>query len=348
MGHKRRGKQEKGIVNDKLMGFYKGKRVAVLGGAGFVGVQLVHQLVLAGASQILVIDNFSRGRNIVRGRRIAYLPADAGEPAQYASWLAGMDVVFNLAAQVAGVLYNQKNHDEMYTKNVRLLRGAVQASEQAGVARYLCCSSVCVYAEEYQSPCIEKNGFMGEPNPANWGYAMSKRTGEVIAKESDIGHVVIVRPSNIIGPHDYYDERAHVVPAFVKRSIETDGIFHAYGSPHIQREFIYSEDVALGMMHAAAFGDDREAYNVGCNGENVISMLGLAGKINWLVALKIEDKDPIRQIVFDIYRGGGDSKRYSNAEKLLALGWSHKWKITNALEIVVDDYLRRFDGQDLR
>jgi nucleoside-diphosphate-sugar epimerase len=357
---------------NKVKDFYAGQKVVVIGGAGFVGVQLVRLLVESGAD-VIVADDFSRGKNIVSGARYLFGDqfsywgyklesadrakeniykfnidgfniADKGNSPYLEFLFGGSFAVFNLAAVVAGVLHNENHHNQMYDDNIRVLASPLRASEQAGVPHYLQTSSVCVYAEDHQSPCDESRGWGGDPHPANAGYAEAKRDGERMVQWLNLEHAVIVRPSNIIGPYDYYDDKAHVVPAFVKRAIETDDDkFRAYGSATTQREFIHSADVAEGMMFALAMGKNKEAYNLGCNGSNTITMLSLAHRILQLVD---SDRNGERHVVFNNAKGGGDQRRFSNTMKMQELGWKHKYSLNTALAMTVSEYVSRIHGYE--
>lgn len=353
--------------------FYKDKPVVVFGGAGMIGHMLVGYLMDVGA-EVYVIDDFSRGRNIVDGAKyIAYSsdkeyledhPMILGanwvrDRLEYAQeyWDRGVDVgdfesyvsvleeirpwyAFNLAAAVAGVLHNQSNHLQMYDDNVRVLAGPLRACELAGVGHFLQTSSVCVYAEQHQRPCREEFGLVGVPHESNAGYAESKRDGERMAIWSNIPRVVIARPSNVIGLKDYYDDKAHVVPAFIRRAAEEryDEDFIAYGSSAATREFIYSGDVAIGMMYALALGEDREAYNIGTNGNNFVTMYTLASKILEFVG-NATGKRIDRTILFQSDRGGGDLLRYSDSTKLMKLGWKSRLDLDSILRIMIEEYL---------
>jgi nucleoside-diphosphate-sugar epimerase len=359
-----------------LAEYYADKNVVVAGGAGFVGIQLV-RLLADVAKKVLVLDNFSRGLNIVDRENVhysfetgmgMYLPyelaqgeeafrrrrgwgegCDVARETGYSWMLEGYDAFFNLTATVAGVLHNENNHLQMYHDNVRVLASPLRACEQAGVPAFFQTSSVCVYAEDRQSPCDESVGWGGKPHPANWGYAEAKRDGERMAQWANIEKVVIGRPSNVIGPYDYFDSKSHVVPAFVHRAITTEGTFEAYGSATIQREFIYSWDVAVGMAWALAFGENGEAYNIGANGDNTITMLSLATKIMQIyhsMLPQAQRPQEERRVLFNKDAGGGDDKRWSNAEKLRSLGWTHTIDLDTALKWVVEEYMFRGGWSD--
>jgi len=320
---------------------WKNKPVVVTGGAGMVGSQLVEELVLAGA-EVIVADDFSRG--MIRVPGATYIVPSNVSDYRFCEWLFQgqgrrdnkVFAVFNLAAKVAGVIHNQKNHLDMFHSNVALQTVPLMAAEEVGVEHFLQVSSVCVYAEEHQSPCLESNGIKEEPHLANYGYAWSKRIGEKMLQVADIPHAVIVRPSNIFGPHDYFDELAHVIPALIKRTILDDEVM-LYGDPSATREFIYSRDVAKGMMKALERGYDKRVYNLGCNGENVVTILELAELIQSVMGVRrlihrLED-EPL---------SSGDMRRYSDSSLAhKELNWKHETTLEDGLRAVIDWYGRQ-------
>jgi GDP-L-fucose synthase len=311
--------------------FYAGKKVVVTGGAGMVGTALVTELVRRGA-HVLVQDDFSRGKTYVTGAQ--YVTTDAGSYTACKKALEGAFALFNLAAAVAGVEFNQHNHGLMFDANMRLQSTPILAAAAAGVPHVLQVSSVCVYAPEHNSPALEVNGRSGEPHPANGGYAWAKRMGERVALWAGLQHAVIVRPSNIYGPRDYFDERAHVIPALIRKVLRDDTI-RVNGSGHERREFIYVDDVARGMLVALEHGQHGEAYNIGTSGDTVVSIRQLVTLIQEATGTQgkpvefAESYDP------------GDPMRQSDASALRALGWHHEISLLDGLERTADWYKGR-------
>lgn len=327
-----------------ILDFYNGKRYVVLGGAGFVGTKLVGYLIDLGA-HVNVIDDFSRGFREIDNPNVDYTIMDIGRSISILAEVIKRlepDGVFNLAAAVAGVMYNMDHHSEMYHSNMRLLTTPVLACERAGVRAFLQTSSVCVYAPENNAPSIEEFGFNGTPHRANAGYAEAKRDGERVAMWSNIEHVTIVRPSNVVGDGDYFDDKAHVVPALIKRAYEsmTDP-FTLYGNPLAVREFIHCSDVALGMLYTMRYGRHKEAYNLGCGGKNTIGMLNLAKNV------LAKTGRPNREVVVDDTLGGGDDLRFSNVSKASDhLGWEFQKTLSEMLDDAIIDYTNRY-GESL-
>lgn len=312
------------------MSFYEGKKVVVVGGAGLVGHQLVRQLAKRGAI-VTVLDNMSRGKQV--SSQAQYMIEDAGKPAVCQHAFYGAFAVFNLAAAVAGVLHNQGHHTEMYGENIRLLTTPVRVAEEMQIPHYLAVSSVCIYSPENNAPAVEDKGFDGIPHPANAGYAEAKRDGERLVQWSNLPHAIIVRPSNVLGEADYFDERSHVIPALIKKAVHDDMI-RVFGSPDITREFIYSGDVAAGMIAAVEFGAHKRVYNLGTNGNTCVSLRELA------MLIRSFAPDTEKRIVFDEGQGGGDQARWSDSHRANhELNWVARVDLVEAVRRTANWYL---------
>jgi nucleoside-diphosphate-sugar epimerase len=311
--------------------FYAGQRVVVTGGAGMIGSALVTQLVALGAD-VLVQDDFSRGQHYVTGAQ--YIRTDAGNEQACKTALKGAFALFNLAAYVAGVEYNQHNHGLMFERNVRLQTMPILIAAAVGVPHVLQTSSVCVYSPHHNHPATEAHGHDGEPHPANNGYAWAKRTGERVVGWAGLAHAVIVRPSNVYGPRDYFDSRAHVIPALIEKAL-TERVLRVNGSGLERREFIYVDDVASGMLAALERGDHGEVYNVGTHGDTCVS-------IRQLVDLIQDATDTAdREVAYSQEFSSGDPDRWSDTSAMHALGWWHMTGLEQGIRQTVDWYRRK-------
>lgn len=313
----------------------EGKTVVVVGGAGFVGQQLVKLLVSLDA-KVYVLDDYSRDptrSRLVKGAK--YSRGRAGDDASHystcRSYFREAFAVFNLAAHVAGIGYNLNNQLEMLHRNTQLQLVPLAAAESVGVENYLQTSSVCVYSPSVQTgtPVKEDAGLIREVQKANKGYALAKRLGEEAAMLSSIANVVVVRPSNVAGPGDYYDEKSHVIPALVKRAL-TEPQIDVYGDPDVVREFIHPQDAAAGMIWALTAGKGHETYNIG-NSANVVSIRTIAEMIR-------DQSGTGKEIVYH-QSESGDLYRASDSSKLLAeTGWFAKLGMENIIQSEIENY----------
>lgn len=85
------------------MSILTGKRILLTGGAGLIGSHIADQLVAKKPKEIIVLDNFTRGRrenleNAMAHTLITLLDGDIRDRAVVASAVEGVDTIFHLAA----------------------------------------------------------------------------------------------------------------------------------------------------------------------------------------------------------------------------------------------------------
>ena len=314
-----------------MLSFWNKQQVIVTGACGMVGSRLCEFLRDAGA-MVYGFDDMSRGTTKIEG--CYYDKMDAGNFDEWARCVATFEpfAIFNLAAAVGGVYFNIKNHTSQFYDNVRLQTVPVWAAQQYHVPIFVQVSSVCVYAQGHNDPAREAEGHIGVPEPANAGYAWAKRMGECVAHwsfEDTVTKYVIVRPTNMYGVRDYFDERAHVIPALIKKFMTQQNPV-VYGGSQT-REFLYADDGARGMMVAAEHGVSGETYNLGTSGATQITIGKLAELIYTFTGSTAD-------VTIDHNAETGDVARCTDSSKAHALGWKHRVSLEEGLGNVIEWY----------
>lgn len=313
--------------------FWQDKQVVVTGARGFVGSFLVDMLAERSAI-VKGMDTGVRGKN--HNPHAWYTTprqADVTNQGNCEAVFKDADVVFNLAAHVGGLYYNIAHQAEQFWGNMQLLAPPALAAARVGVPVYLQVSTVCIYARGLNSPALEPGGHVGDPEQGNAGYAWAKRMGERAchwAFENAPARYVIVRPTNIYGPRDYFDETAHVIPALIRKFARGMNPVEVYGGTQ-QREFLYVEDAARGMMTAAEHGECGAAYNLGTGGETQVAIDELAEMIQALTGHE-------GAINYVETAATGDQSRSTDASKARALGWRHEVGLWDGLQRTVEWY----------
>jgi GDP-L-fucose synthase len=302
--------------------------VVVTGARGFVGSFLVDFLIEQGA-HVEGMDTQVRGYNHNSYAHYADpRQSDVTRRGNCAVMFRDADVVFNLAAHVGGLYHNIAHQAEMYWGNMQCLASPALAAAKVGVPVYLQVSTVCIYADGLNNPAHEAWGHRREPEQGNEGYAWAKRMGERIChwafENNETTRYVIVRPTNLYGPRDYFDDTAHVIPALVRKFTDGREVVKVFGGLQ-EREFLYVEDVARGMMAVAEKGARGEAYNLGTAGATQISIAGLVEMIQRRTGFQGEV-----EWVKDMPTG--DNRRSTNTEKARALGWKHEIGLAEGLD----------------
>jgi UDP-glucose 4-epimerase len=225
-------------------------RIAVTGGAGFIGSHVVDVLADAG-NDVLVIDDFSTGReeNLERQRRnpnVTVERADITDAPTMLRLLRGVDLVYHLAVQCLRVSL----YDPTYVHAVNAtgtLNLCIAAREQ-NVKRFVYVSSSEVYGSARRVPMREDH-----PLHPTTPYAASKLAGEAYALSFANTHglsVVVVRPFNAYGPREHHEGASgEVIPRFTLRAMcgEAPVIF---GDGEQTRDFTWVEDTAAGIVRA--------------------------------------------------------------------------------------------------
>lgn len=324
-------------------GYWTGKKVLVTGGAGFIGSHLVDLLVQDNA-QVTVADNLSRGRleNLVHVMdRIRFHNVDLRYLHHCEEVSRGQDVIMNLASPAFGVEYSMTHHAEMLTDTVLVGFNMLEAGRRQGVKRFLVVSSSCVYPDGAGIPTREDEGWQGTPETVNQGYGWGKRMlelqGQYYAKEYRM-EVAIARPFNAYGIREPLEiEKAHVMPALIRKVLEGQDPVVVWGSGNQTRSFVHGKDFALGLKLITEHYANADPVNVGHDRETSIRDLVL--KI-----IAIAGVDPV--LIFDTSKPEGASRKSADITKLRSVTRGFSPLIT--LEEGLSEMIIYFKGMMLK
>lgn len=319
------------------MSFWKGKRVLVTGGAGFIGSHLVEHLLEKGA-RVRIADLGRPKHNLdAVASRIEVVKTDLLQPGAAAEAAAGQDAVFHLAARVAGVGYNQTHPGTMFRDNVLLNTSMLEAARQAGVERFLVVSSACVYRREAPVPTPETEGFIGDPEPTNFGYGWAKRVAEVQARAyaQEFGmKIAVARPYNAYGPRDHFEsENSHVIASLIRRVHAGEDPLAVWGDGEQSRSFLYVKDFAEGLAALLEKHPAPDPVNLGADEEV---------KVKDLVRLILELSGRSPKVVYDLSKPSGQPRRSCDGSKAKALlGWKPRVTLREGLAETIRWYCSR-------
>jgi GDP-L-fucose synthase len=291
--------------------FWKGKKVIITGGAGFVGSFVTEKLVRLGAS-VTVMGRSDKPRFLPRECR--YFRGDCTDKTIAVKACRKQDIVLNLAAKVAGIGYNRSHQAEMFRENIAVPLSMLEAARICGNDRFLTVSSACVYPHDAVIPTPETEGSRDEPESTNGGYAWAKRMSETIsgyfAREYGM-KIGIVRPYNAYGPRDHFGNDSHVIPDLIRRVIAGEDPLLVWGSGKQTRSFLYVQDLAEGMIAAIEKYPVPDPVNLGSDEE--VSVKDLVNMIMEISGSKAK-------VIYDKTKPDGSPRRKSDntkAKKLL-------------------------------
>jgi UDP-glucose 4-epimerase len=249
------------------------KSVLVTGGAGFIGSELVRQLVALDA-QVIVVDNLCNGRR----ENLTGLPAgqvqlhvvDIRDHDAIGKLLRSVDIVFHLAC--LGVRHSIHSPVENHEVNARGTLELLVAARRAGVGRFVYVSSSEVYGTAQHAPMTEAH-----PTFPRTVYGASKLAGECYTRAFHRTYdfpTVVVRPFNTYGPRCHHEgDCGEIIPKFLLRCM-TGRPLVIFGDGAQTRDFTFVADIACGILTAglteAAVG---RTLNLGSGRETRLSEL---------------------------------------------------------------------------
>lgn len=280
------------------------KTALVTGGAGFIGSHLVEHL-LANGWRVRVLDDLSTGHRTNLAAvmdRIEFVQGSVTDEAAVFLAVAGVDVIFHLAAKVF-VPESFEKPAEYDRVNVRGTALLLKAAKKVGVRRVVLSSTCAVYGDTADLPIKETT----PPKPLS-PYAANKLAAEELGRKAAADGLAFtaLRYFNVYGPRQ--DPRS-AYSGVISRFMDAIGKGMApniYGDGSQTRDFVFVQDIAVANLLAASVSESGyAAYNVGTGVETSINALwqAMARSSTFLQAPHFASARPgdIRRSVADIH-----------------------------------------------
>lgn len=308
----------------------KDSKIYVTGHSGMVGMALIKALKEQGYTNILTASHHDL--DLINNEAVHAFFAEH-KP----------EYVFHLAARVGGIFGNKTYPADFLYDNLMINTNVIHAAHENKVTKLINFGSVCIYPVLAQVPIKEEYVFTGKLEYTNEAYAMAKLTGLMYCKklkEQYGDNFISVMPANLYGPNDnFHPQNAHVIPMLMERfhkaKIENQPEAIVWGTGKPTRDFLFSEDVADGLIHIMLNYDDVEHINLGPGYETTIMEMAQAVKD----AVGYEGK-----LTFDTSKPDGTPRRYLDTTKMENLGWKAKTDLKTGLAKMYEWYLANQDN----
>ncbi len=253
-------------------------KIAITGGAGFIGSNIAEELSKEKDNEIIIVDDLSTGkmtnlRKFDQSTNINFVRGSITDLNLLKVVFKGVDYVFHQAA-IPSVPRSIKDPIASNNANVNGTLNVLVAARDCGVKKVVYASSSSVYGDTPELPKRERM----TPNPLS-PYAVTKLLGEYYCNVfNDIYGLktVSLRYFNVYGPRqDPYSDYAAVIPKFINLVSENKPPV-IYGDGEQTRDFTFVKDVVKANVLAAK-SDAEGVYNI-ANG-NRISINELANMI---------------------------------------------------------------------
>ena len=202
-------------------------------------------------------------------------------------------MVFHLAAEVGGIGANRANPGRFWYANLIMGAHVLELARLHAVDKLVNVGTVCVYPKHASVPFREDELWNGYPEETNAPYGTAKRAllvGTQAYREQYGVDGIYLMPTGLYGPGDNFDlETSHVIPALIRKMVESPEEILLWGDGSPTREFLYVDDCVEALVLAAERYDGPEPVNLGSGeeisirdlAELVAELTGFEGTITW-------------------------------------------------------------------
>jgi GDP-L-fucose synthase len=300
------------------------KKIYVSGHNGMVGSAIVRFLKESGY------------KNIITASREELELTNQSEVNNFFK-LNEIDVVFNAAAKVGGIVCNASHPGDFIHQNLMIQTNLLDASIRSKIDRFIFLGSCCIYPKFCDQPMKEEYLLTGDLEPTDEPYAVGKIAGiiscQALYQQYGLKSVCPM-PINLFGKGDnLHPENSHVIAGLMRRlhfaKINEEETTIVWGSGKVKREYMHIDDCAEGIVFVSDKFDNGEIINIAPGtelttretAEIIADVVGYKGKL-----------------VQDTTKPDGTMRKLACSEKIKSLGWEPKLDFYEALTVTYEDF----------
>lgn len=309
------------MLTAKILQSFNHKNVLITGGTGLIGRQVVDLLSGTGAKIKIVSLDAIRIMD-----KVEHVVGDLTNLDFCREITVDMDFVFHLAG-IKGSLEVSKSHlASHFVPALMFNTNVLEACRINKVQKIVFTSSIGAYANA--EIFRESNSQDAPPMDfAGWVKRMGEFQIHTYKVQYGMENFAIVRPSNVYGPGDNFDpENAMVIPSLMCKIYNKDNPVSVWGDGSAIRDFVFSRDVAEGVIQALFYGTKADFVNLGSGKET---------SINELIATLHEITDFHSE--FDTSKPSGYPKR------IMDISRAHEWIGYNPSTSLLDGLKQTWD-----
>lgn len=308
-------------------------KVLVTGGAGFIGSEVVNQLLKKGYF-VRVADDLSK-KEAKTPKGCEFLKVNLTDKKSALRAMEGIDYCIHLAAKIGGIGYFHKYPATILSENNKMYSSVFEAAVVKKIKRIIYLSSSMVFESTETFPSKEQD-IVKIPPPVS-AYGFSKLVGEWYCKafNDEYGlEYTIIRPFNAYGINEAPGEEigyAHVIPDLIKKILAGQYPLKLLGDGNQTRCFTHVSDIANGIILAMeskkGINDD---FNIGS--EKEMKMINLA-KMLWELC---GENKPFKVKFVPGFKYDIKKRVPSSLKAQKILGWRERKNLSEELPKVIE------------
>jgi GDP-L-fucose synthase len=232
--------------------FYKNKKILVAGGTGVIGIPVVKLLSNLGSKILVVSQHNSNYAKKFLPKNIKFKKADLRLFSNCKKFTKNMDIVINLVGIKGSTGIGNSKVSDFFYSMIMFQTNLMHAAYLNKVKKFLFVSSICGYPFSNKEK-KEEDFWNGLPKQNDMIPGIVKRLGEIQAeaffKQENWKGLRILRPANVFGPHDDFNQKTgQVIPSLISKLFSNSKKLTVWGDGSARRDFVYSKDVARAIL----------------------------------------------------------------------------------------------------
>ncbi len=224
-----------------------------------------------------------------------------------------IDVVFNVVGIKGSPQMSRQNPASFMVPMLQFNTNMLEASRINNVKWFVYVSSVGVYhpSEVFYEDDVWKTFPSENDKHPGWAKRMGELQIDSYRIQYGMNNISIIRPGNVYGPWDNFDENnGMVIPSLISK-IHKNEILEVFGDGLPIRDFVYADDVADGLLYVVE-NEITEPLNLSS---------GVPHTIKDLVNLIVKHYGKEKEVKWLTEFGGGDNKRLMSMERFNSYGF---------------------------
>ena len=301
-------------------------KIFVAGHRGLVGSAIIRQLERQGCKNIVTKNRTQLDLRIQRDVDEFFME----ERPEY---------VFLGAAKVGGIGYNKQVPADFIRENLQIQTNVIDSAYRNGCKKLLFLGSACIYPKLAPVPIKEEYLMTGPLEETNSAYSLAKIAGYMMCKKYTEQYgfsTVSVMPNNLYGINDNFIlEQCHVIPSFINKFVTAKDKnlpnVTCFGDGSPTREFLFSDDLADGLIFLMNNYSNPEIINIGPDREVTIK------ELSELVSRQVGYDG---ELIWDTAKPNGTPRRALDTSKMNSLGWKAHTSLEDGLKITIDWFFK--------
>lgn len=320
--------------NKNILKQLKGSSCLVTGGSGMIGREVVRLLNLAGAKVTSVsLDKIKTQKNV------KFIYGDLTDFNFCKKLCKKKDYLFHVAGIKGSLVVTKKKPASFFVPLLLMNTNILEASKLSKIKNVVYTSSIGAYhsANIFREKNIRYDSLPMDEYPG-WAKRMAELQILAYRKQFNNQKISIVRPSNVYGPGDNFDENnAMVIPSLISKVFKQNmnkKRVKIWGDGSAKRDFIFSTDCAVGIINACFYGYNSGPINLGSGIatkiSSLISELNKIQKFSYIYDKTKPSGYPIRVMDMRFARKKIKYKNHHSLKK--GLNITYEWFVKNQIE----------------